>query len=126
MRPRAITEPSAGLTEASSSPVGFSIQAPWHAPELTGSIASVSRISETFIIRLRKPGESLRPGSETPAGGLSPFPHSLDDLALKLGIVPMFITAHLADPVRARARGGAGLLGGPNVKGIAYQVAIRG
>src|ERR1700722_12639351 len=58
MRTRAITEPSAGLMEASSPPDGLAIHAPSQAPELTGSISKRSSISVAVavavIIDLRK------------------------------------------------------------------------
>ena len=49
----AITDPSAGFTDASSAPDGLAIHSPQHAPELIGSIASfkIGRRRLRFLTR---------------------------------------------------------------------------
>src|SRR5439155_10977862 len=39
--------PVAGLMDTRSPPNGFAIQSPWQAPEFTGSMSRLSRISRT-------------------------------------------------------------------------------
>src|ERR1035441_10916943 len=71
MRTRAMTDPSAGLMEASSPPEGLGIQSPSQAPELTGSISNRSKTSFAVAVivdlrkRFRKPGKGLGAGGES-------------------------------------------------------------
>src|SRR5262245_25231455 len=101
MRTRAMTEPSAGLIEASSPPDGLAIHSPSHAPELTGSISNRSRISFAVSVAvmfgLREPGESFCPGSKSAPGGLGPASHSFRYRHLKGGVVPFREIASAAD-----------------------------
>src|ERR1022692_3158877 len=128
MRTRAMTEPSAGLTEASSPPEGLGIQSPSHAPELTGSISNRSKTSfaVAVIVDLRKPGKGLGAGGESPAGRRGPLPHLLYHRRLKGGVVPFRKTLGAADAHARIARGGAALLHRAHVKRIADDIAVRG
>src|SRR5260370_9739663 len=85
-------------------------------------MASDFSTSATFIICLRKPGESRRSDAET-GGRLGPILDHADDLVLTGGIVPAVKTAHGADAAGGHAGGGAGFLGGTAVEGIADEVA---
>src|ERR1700683_2145027 len=105
MRTRAITEPSAGLMEASSPPEGLAIHSPSQAPELTGSISKRSSISlavaVAIMVVLRKrscePGKSVCAGSKPAPGSFGPAPHFLGHRRLKGGIVPFGKAAGAAD-----------------------------
>src|ERR1039457_511142 len=144
MRTRAMTEPSAGLMDASSPPEGLGIQSPSHAPELTGSISNRSKTSFAVAVivdlrkRFRKPGKGLGAGGESPAGRRGPLPHPfyyrrLKGPAgrrrplphpfyyrrLKGGVVPFRKTLGAADAHARIARGGAALLHRAHVKRIA-------
>src|SRR5580658_5457176 len=127
---RAMTEPSAGLMEASSPPEGWGIQSPSHAPELTGSISSRSRISfdvaVAVIVVLRKPGKGRYPGGESPAGRRSPLPHFFYYDRLKRRVVPFRKSLGAADAHARIARGGARLLHRAHMKRIADDIAVRG
>src|ERR1035441_1580377 len=140
MRTRAMTEPSAGLMDASSPPEGLGIQSPSHAPELTGSISNRSRTSfaVAVIVDLRKllckllcrllckPGKGLGAGGESPASRRSPLPHPFYYRRLKGGVVPFRKTLGAADAHASIARGGAALLHRAHVKRIADDIAVRG
>src|ERR1019366_964261 len=128
MRTRAMTEPSAGLMEASSPPEGLGIQSPSHAPELTGSISNRSKTSfaVAVIVDLRKPAKSVGAGGELPAGCRSLLPHPFNYRRLKGGVVPFRETLGAADAHARIARGGAALLHRAHVKRIADDIAVRG
>src|ERR1035438_130949 len=132
MRTRAMTEPSAGLMEASSPPEGLGIQSPSQAPELTGSISNRSKTSFAVAVivdlrkRFRKPGKGLGAGGESPAGRRSPLPHPFYHRRLKGGVVPFRKTLGAADAHARIARGGAALLHRAHVKRIADDIAFRG
>src|ERR1039457_5145951 len=128
MRTRAMTEPSAGLMDASSPPEGLGIQSPSHAPELTGSISNRSKTSfaVAVIVDLRKPAKSVGAGGELPDGCRSLLPHPFNYRRLKGGVVPFRETLGAADAHARIARGGAALLHRAHVKRIADDIAVRG
>src|SRR6185295_1429572 len=129
--------------DASSSPESAMIHSPANAPELTGSIPSLSitcaalansaalplSVSTTFIpslLDLRQPRKRLRPRTESAPGQPRARRHPVHDFRLKSRLMPARQVLSFTDALRRLARRRARNFHRPHMKWIGDDVAVRG